>query len=161
MLNIDSLDFSPNRGDIIYTKRLLYKHYGIYIDDKHVVHFSPKSGFEISAKDALIRETSLADFLKDDLCFIEQVSGASFSPDETVKRARSLIGKQKGEYDLVFFNCEHFARWCKTGELKSKQVDIAIAGAIALTVGAGIALINKKLKELNFMTNLKNISVCI
>lgn len=43
-----------------------------------------------------------------------------FTPQETVSRARSEIGK--GEYNLVVHNCEHFAIWCKTGVASSEQV---------------------------------------
>lgn len=43
-----------------------------------------------------------------------------YSPEETVKRAESQLGK--GKYNLVFNNCEHFAVWCKTGVRESSQV---------------------------------------
>ncbi|KAF0196760.1 MAG: hypothetical protein FD169_739 [Bacillota bacterium] len=44
-----------------------------------------------------------------------------YSPEETVERAESQLGK--GEYNLAVNNCEHFAVWCKTGLHKSYQVD--------------------------------------
>ena len=44
-----------------------------------------------------------------------------YSPEETVQRAESQLGK--GEYNLVVNNCEHFAVWCKTGLHKSYQVE--------------------------------------
>lgn len=44
-----------------------------------------------------------------------------YSPEETIKRARSRLGEQ--EYDLALNNCEHFALWCKTGVSQSHQVD--------------------------------------
>jgi hypothetical protein len=39
---------------------------------------------------------------------------------------------------LVFYNCEHFACWCATDELESKQVGkgLAFAGTIAATAVA-------------------------
>ena len=43
-----------------------------------------------------------------------------YSPEETVKRAESQLGK--GKYNLVVNNCEHFAVWCKTGVHESSQV---------------------------------------
>lgn len=50
-----------------------------------------------------------------------------YSPEETVARARSVIGANEHsfqrDYDLVFNNCEHFAVWCKTGVHKSYQVE--------------------------------------
>lgn len=44
-----------------------------------------------------------------------------FSPEETVRRAKSRMGEN--EYNLVFNNCEHFAIWCKTGISESHQVN--------------------------------------
>jgi hypothetical protein len=50
----------------------------------------------------------------------------------------SQIGTQKGKYDLVFHNCEHFARWCKYGVAESRQVQHAVTG---LAIGASVAAI--------------------
>ncbi|HWI54372.1 MAG TPA: lecithin retinol acyltransferase family protein [Desulfobacteria bacterium] len=44
-----------------------------------------------------------------------------YSPEETVKRARSRLGEK--EYNLLLNNCEHFAIWCKTGLSKSYQIE--------------------------------------
>lgn len=58
-----------------------------------------------------------------------------FSPNETVRRARSQIGRRKGEYNLATNNCEHFARECKSGKSESKQVQKVVAGvAVAASV---------------------------
>ncbi|GHU51904.1 hypothetical protein FACS189496_1110 [Bacilli bacterium] len=130
--------FYPKQGDLIYADRGLYRHYGVYVDKDHVIHFSPKRGFELSSEDAIIQETSLEAFLKGDAGHIDVSPVPAYPPDETVRRARSLVGRQKGEYNLIFFNCEHFARWCKTGELKSRQVEtgLKVAGGIAATAAA-------------------------
>ena len=48
-----------------------------------------------------------------------------YSPEETVERAESQLGKgEEGEdkYNIIFNNCEHFAVWCKTGVRESSQV---------------------------------------
>ena len=44
-----------------------------------------------------------------------------YSPEETVRRARSRIGEKK--FSLISNNCEHFAMWCKTGITQSFQVN--------------------------------------
>lgn len=44
-----------------------------------------------------------------------------YSPEETIRRARSRLGERK--YDLALNNCEHFALWCKTGIHQSHQVE--------------------------------------
>ena len=43
----------------------------------------------------------------------------TFPVDEVVERAYSRLGEAK--YNPFTNNCEHFARWCKTGRAKSKQ----------------------------------------
>jgi hypothetical protein len=130
------------KGDILYADRGLYRHYGIYNNNRSVIHFSPDKGAEISAKNAYIRETTLAEFLKGDELHIDRTIRPFFPPEEIVRRARSLVGELQGEYDLVFFNCEHFARWCATGEPESKQAKtgLAIAGTIAATAVAVLVI---------------------
>ncbi|GMO41699.1 MAG: hypothetical protein Ta2F_17670 [Termitinemataceae bacterium] len=134
---------TPQAGDIIYANRGLYQHYGIYCGNGKVIHFAPKHGLEINPQDAYIQETTLTDFLKDETVKICSISNPAYNNEETVQRAKSLLGKNRGEYNLIFYNCEHFARWCKTGILKSKQVEnglIAVAGIAAATaIGIGVA----------------------
>jgi hypothetical protein len=47
-------------------------------------------------------------------------------PDVIIERAMSRLGD--GDYNLVFNNCQHFARWCVTGERLSEQVNPAQHG---------------------------------
>jgi hypothetical protein len=134
---------TPHYGDIIYVNRGIYKHYGIYKNSRSVINFSPKSGFELNAKEADIRETTLAEFLKgSELCVERNYAASAYSPAETVLRAEAQCGKHKGDYDLVFYNCEHFARWCKYGELVSHQVRKAAALALGTAVIVGTAVIS-------------------
>jgi len=50
-----------------------------------------------------------------------------YSPEETIERAKSVIGANehnfRTKYNLVLNNCEHFAIWCKTGQKRSLQVE--------------------------------------
>jgi len=133
---------SAKKGDVIYVNRGLYQHYGIYNNDESVIHFSPDRGKEISPENAYIRETSLMEFLKNGNLEIDHTVEPVFSPDETVHHALGLVGTNLKKYNLLFFNCEHFAFWCATGKLKSKQVEkgAAIAGGVALAAAAAILL---------------------
>jgi hypothetical protein len=135
------------KGDVIYANRGLYKHYGIYNSERSVIHFSPDKGKEISPENAYIRETSLAAFLKGDELHIDCSIHPAFPPDEIACRARSLVGKSRGEYDLFFYNCEHFARWCATGELESKQVKKGVAVAVTIAATATVALVVKAISD--------------
>lgn len=141
------IPFTPQAGDIIYADRILYKHYGVYIGNDQVVHFAAKKENETDAKNAHIQKTTLAQFLKGDQGYIETENiNNAFSPQETVRRALSQVGLGKGQYNLVFRNCEHFARWCKTGIAQSQQVKnvatgVAVgAAAIAVTAIAAAAI---------------------
>jgi hypothetical protein len=126
----------------IYVNRGLYQHFGIYNNDESVIHFSPDKGKEISPEDAYIRETILLEFLKGGDLEIDHSVKQVFSPDEIVHRARSLVGTNLKKYNLLSFNCEHFAFWCATGKLRSKQVEtgVAIAGGVALAATAAILI---------------------
>lgn len=125
----------PDLGDVICADRGLYKHYGIYVGNGQVVHFSSKKEDETNAKDAIIKISSIQEFGKGDQVFIEKKDLQPFSPEVVVSRAKNMIGKCKGEYSLIFNNCEHFANWCKYGEKKSDQVETAakVGGTIAAT----------------------------
>ena len=124
------------KGDVIYVNRGLYQHYGIYNHDRSVIHFSTDSGAEISTTNAYIRETTLWEFLKGGNLKVDYSIRPLYSPKQIVNRARSLIGSCRTEYNLVFYNCEHFTHWCAAGELKSKQVNkgLAVAGGIGIAV---------------------------
>lgn len=137
-------------GDVIGASRGLYEHYGIYIGNHKVIHFSSTES-DISFNNAVI-ETDISRFVKDASRifsidfekfnqgmksvkfiddFFEMLTGVDpseyipleyhiFSPEETVERAKSILGK-KG-YDLLSNNCEHIAMWCKTGTKDCNQI---------------------------------------
>jgi hypothetical protein len=64
--------------------------------------------------------------------------GRSYAPAEIVRRAQSRLGERG--YHLVWSNCEHFARWCVTGEHLSGQVDRAKAGASGAGIGTAVGV---------------------
>ena len=133
-------------GDIIFTNRFLYRHYGIYAGQGRVIHYASQNGD--FGNDACVRETSLKQFVRSGECRIEKHDGSrnnaqQFSREETVSRARSRMGEK--EYNLLFNNCEHFALWCKTGINKSAQVEKAVCAAVLLgaaTVTTALITVN-------------------
>jgi phage pi2 protein 07 len=124
------------KGDHIKVKRFVYSQHGIDICDGTVVHYTGLSG-----KKSEVKQTSMQEFL-DDGGKLEIVKhNKSFTDDEVIKKALSCLGKQG--YNLIFYNCEHFARWCKTGEKKSEQVNNAVKGYVgAATASSTIATAN-------------------
>ena len=143
-------------GDVLRVNRGLYSHYGVYAGNNQVIHYTGATG--PNDFNGIVRETSLEEFLngaeKFNVCkfpehppmnLITRNSGRLFqlwqliknvqlagyklySPEETVRRARSKLGE--GGYNLALNNCEHFAVWCKTGVKSSSQVN-AILDLIA------------------------------
>lgn len=102
-----------------------YWHHGIDCGDDTVIHF-------VGGKYGTIRRTSMVRFLGRRRARTVY-HRHSYPADEVVKRAESRLG-QRG-YNLIFNNCEHFTRWCKTGDRRSKQVDNA-----AFSVGTTAAV---------------------
>jgi hypothetical protein len=138
--------FKP--GDIIVCDRVFYQHFGIYAGNGRVIHYASKNGdFGL---DVQVRETSLEQFANRGKCRLVPCAGNSiqskqFSPQETVKRARSRLGEKS--YNLIFNNCEHFALWCKYGKNKSVQVEKALTAAVVLGAVAIAAHLVKSSEE--------------
>lgn len=122
--------FQP--GDVIYVNREggLYKHFGIYTGDGNVVHFAPSQANKIDSASADVRQTSLFNFSSGDEVHLDVYGIAQYSRDEIVHRANNQIGRQLGSYNLMFNNCEHFARWCQTGYHESYQVERVAEGIV-------------------------------
>jgi len=134
-------DSELRKGDVIGVHRIgiLYDHYGIYTGNNEVIHFSDEGGD--FGDDTCIRRTTLTQF-KDGASNVFVVYFKNeftvYSPEETVKKAKSLLGKGKDKYSLLTNNCEHFTTWCKTGKHESSQVPILLEAA-AWAVNRGIS----------------------
>ncbi|MFP3043297.1 lecithin retinol acyltransferase family protein [Treponema primitia] len=55
------------KGDVIYTDRGVYQHYGVYIGRKKVIHYASETGD--FGDDICVHETSLDNFLKGGECY--------------------------------------------------------------------------------------------
>ncbi len=120
----------PEKGDILAVQRknAIYIHYGIYVGDNQVVHFSGPVGDDVNnPKNVQIRKTSLEDFLRGDPLKIQVIDETrrKFTPEQVVQRALDNVGKSEvvtGKYNFVMNNCEHFATWCVYGRGDSHQI---------------------------------------
>ncbi len=125
------------KGDHIKVYRTGYWHHGIDIGNNRVIHFTGNkekgySGFE--ASDMVITETSKEDFSSNATIKTVEYSEKSNNAETTVEIAQSYLGKSG--YSLFDNNCEHFARYCKTNEWKSEQVQENVS-----KIGVGIGSI--------------------
>lgn len=100
-----------------------FYHHGIFISHKEgVIEFGGDD-----KSDATVKRVGLLKFTnnrKRDLIRIRyRRPTMCFQPEVVVKNAKlCLKNPQKlPPYNLVLFNCEHFATYCKTGILKSNQ----------------------------------------
>ena len=113
-------------GSVLYVENYFvgfstYQHYGVYIGNGKVIHYAPLEGQEISFENGIIHETTLESFLDGRAIRFAGNTEPAFTEEEIIQRARSRIGEK--EYSLINNNCEHFARWCVTGNSVSYQVD--------------------------------------
>lgn len=137
------------RGDVLSVKRKLgYKHFGVYAGNGKVIHFSGSKKGELNPSEADIIKTDLEYFTRGDEFRVENKQ-KRFNGDLIVRRAEAKKGKLKGSYNLVTNNCEHFARWCETGEKKSDQVD----KVVHVVIGRFGRMLEKRieLRQINFM----------
>lgn len=98
------------KGDIIRVGRIGFYHYGIDIGDGKVIHYN---GEPYNKSSASIFKVPLEGFTKGSLVEIVNIPTES-SVDEIVERAQSCLGEK--EYNIFFNNCEHFAKYCRTGK---------------------------------------------
>ena len=128
----------------------MYDHYGIYAGNLEVIHLSngrndffggevcvrqdPFNHFKDEASEVFVVDFDRFNEYIENLSplekgrrlphdIIRKILGRNYhpySPEETLERAKSKIGKHG--YNLLFHNCEHFALWCKTGICESRQI---------------------------------------
>ena len=130
-------------GDVLGIRRPMgYEHFAVYAGNGRVIHFAAEGG---DFGYAYIHEAPISEFLEgqkdffvlDFSCAKVELDGDTqtlpyddlpriYSAEETLERAKSVMGDNEHgfnkQYDLVSNNCEHFAIWCKTGQIKSYQV---------------------------------------
>lgn len=120
------------RGDQIRVHRFPgYRHHGIDCGDGTVIHYT---GEPFQKRGACVRRTSLEEFAKGGR--VEVVRRRHpVDPEAVIQRAESRLGETS--YNLLWNNCEHFARWCETGESKSRQVRRVLRVAAGACVATG------------------------
>jgi hypothetical protein len=120
-------------GDHIRVSRGTYYHHGIYVGDLQVVHFT---GAARRLQDATIRLDTLHAFAAGGSVQVVKYARC-YNAESVVQLALSRLGENG--YRVFANNCEHFARWCKTGEHRSAQAQTAAASAAGVGGGAAAA----------------------
>jgi kelch-like protein 24/35 len=119
----------PENGDLIEILRkgiLFYSHWGVYVGDGLIYHlYADKDGR------ATVKQHKLVDVAKECECRVNNMELAaekrklSAKPFHTIQEnARNYFNiknSKNNEYNVMEYNCEHFATYCRYGEGFSEQ----------------------------------------
>ncbi|KAK6943842.1 LRAT domain [Dillenia turbinata] len=166
MVKISRHELVPGDQIYSYRNAYVYAHHGIFMEDGHVIHYTRTDesrcsfnvkencdcGFDPKMDHGVIK-SCLECFLSGrKLRRVEygfsskqrllKRSGTYYKENSddaktVLSRAEKLLKENSfGNYNLIYNNCESFARYCKTGNKVSKQamgaVDTSVAVAIAV-----------------------------
>ncbi len=115
----------------IFLGGIPYTHHGIYNNDYEVYHFDTIEKYP-DTPSGILKKFNNNDIICTDISKFQEKGyrveyynvNSPYSDYEIIERARSKEGACKGKYDLIEYNCEHFANWCYLGESKSLQVEM-------------------------------------
>ncbi|XP_061578347.1 phospholipase A and acyltransferase 3-like [Cololabis saira] len=131
-------------GDLIEIFRGAYKHWAVYVGGGNVVHFvtpglgSSSSGVGVVGLGKVLKQ-KLQDVVEKDKWRVNNLLDHNYPPRPTndiVKNACSLVDTEL-LYDLLKYNCEHFAIEMRYAKPESRQVKATVAGVAA---GAAVLL---------------------
>ncbi len=115
----------PSRGCAVRVKVSFYHHYGIYVDDDHVIAFGLPDNSGVHPDEIAVISTPIDAFLAGGMLEVGvpsfQESIKKRSAKQVIAHAEAAIGR-KG-YNILHNNCEHFMNECLTGEKVSHFVD--------------------------------------
>ncbi|XP_038139236.1 phospholipase A and acyltransferase 4-like [Cyprinodon tularosa] len=147
--NTDLNGKDPKPGDLIEIFRVGYKHWAVYIGSGYVVHFvvnglcCSSSRVPVPGEMGVVMKEKLQEVLKGDRWRINNYLDRTYKPEQIyaiVKQASGFIGARL-PYNLVSFNCEHFANELRYGKRTSRQVihaGVGVGGTMAgLVILAG------------------------
>lgn len=114
-------------GDILYRRKSMVMHVGIYLGQDRILHNTPKGGEH---------QVSFLDFAQDKPVFA-QFSG--ISPEQLLLRAQNILA-QPSHYNLLKNNCEHTTNQVLGEAAFSKQLSeieawALIGGAFGKSIG--------------------------
>lgn len=115
-------------GAHLVTPRRGYTRHGTCIGEGRVVH---SAGWSRALLRGPVEEVSLARFADGRHVSVKAVASARLSAAEIIARARSRLGEDR--YRLASNNCEHFCKWCLSGQSRSEQVERLVGALRAAT----------------------------
>jgi hypothetical protein len=117
-------NFRMKVGDHLVVDQGGYKHHGIYVGGKDVIHYTGVG----SKLGGMIDITTVEQFSDGKLVKVVEHWPRVYDAAESVYRANSRIGENR--YNLLWNNCEHFVLWCIQGVPVSHQVNKVVGAAV-------------------------------
>jgi hypothetical protein len=124
--------FNLKIGDKLSRRKdAFFKHYGIYVGFHNGQHLVAENNAPRG-----VRYVTYAQFLNGNVLeSIERFKGNKYQRNQVIPFINSKLGTN---YDLLTYNCEHFANEVQTGKTQSQQVQTAVGiGIIATLIWAG------------------------
>ncbi|XP_007547458.1 HRAS-like suppressor 3 isoform X1 [Poecilia latipinna] len=138
----------PKPGDLIEIFRNVYEHWAVYVGDGYVVHllgpdgnFSSISTINLPMGKNNILKQKLLEVVSTDEWHINNKLDQEKQPRPAhiiVDQANKLVGTTRS-YNVVEYNCEHFATELRYGDAESQQVEDALKIGLGVT-GVSLAL---------------------
>lgn len=129
-------------GDLVEFDRIVYEHWAVYVGDNKIVHYK-----KVGEVGKIVHE-DIDSYIngcfvlfrrpkKGKMGIVNRVVHESphFSGKQVAERALSKVGMTG--YNLLFKNCEHFAKWCKYNVPMSEQIENGVEVGL-IGIGAGI-----------------------
>jgi hypothetical protein len=118
-------------GDrLVRGKGVFTKHHGVYAGIHDGIALAAECQVNIG-----VHYVPLTEYLKWDAANLLRIERFYGDRSQITARINAVVGTP---YDLLKFNCEHFAEYIHTGAVRSKQVENAflVLGLAALLLGA-------------------------
>ncbi len=129
-MNISNLKI----GDLIVRQKGPFStHFMVYVGIQNGIPMVAENQNDVGVRFNSLKNALAGNVIKR----FEKFWGTEAQRRLVIPRIKNLLGKS---YDLIIFNCEHFARYIASGNAESKQVDniakIAIGSGSLLLIGS-------------------------
>ena len=105
-------------GDLVEFYRTYITHWGVYVGGGKIVHLC----IDERSHEAGVKKEDFWSVAEKSR--VEKNNGKDDCPfTKAVVKERALLSLGRSAYDILKYNCEHFANWCRYGKIQSAQAD--------------------------------------
>lgn len=118
-------------GDLIVRQKGPFStHFMVYVGIQNGIPMVAENQNDVGVRFNSLKNALAGNVIKR----FEKFGGTEAQRSLVIPRIKNLLGKS---YDLIIFNCEHFARYIASGNAESKQVD----NIAKIAIGSGSLLL--------------------